>query len=108
MVILLPNRNVSLQEFMGKLDALDVTPHLRFRRTQSGDPDEHDWIFLVCRQEPNRGSHIGRTCTCCNDNSSINDYESFKESMSEEHYNSILDLLFDFTYTDVDYKASRN
>ena len=29
----------------------------------------------------------------------------FKDGMSEEQYNAILELLYSFTYTDVEYKA---
>ncbi|AQS52552.1 hypothetical protein BW727_100142 [Jeotgalibaca dankookensis] len=102
---MLPEKNISLEEFMRGLSELQVIPHLRLRRSQSGNPDEHDLIFLVCTQEPNEGAHIGRVCLCCIGNASINDYEGFKDSMSTEHYDAILNLLFNFTYTDVKYKA---
>lgn len=105
MVVLLPEKNISLEEFLKGLKELQVMSHLRFRRSQSGDPDEHDLIFLVCTKEPKKGAHIGRTCLCCIGNSSINDYENFKDCMSTEHYDAILNLLFNFTYTDVKYKA---
>lgn len=102
---MLPEKNISLEEFMRGLNELQVIPHLRLRRSQSGNPDEHDLIFLVCTQEPKKGVHIGRACLCCIGNSSINDYADFKDSMNKEHYDAIVNLLFNFTYTDVKYKA---
>ena len=103
--MLLPEKNISLEEFLKGLKELQIMSHLRFRRSQSGAPDEHDLIFLVFTKEPKKGAHIGRTCLCCIGNASINDYEGFKDSMSTEHYDAILNLLFNFTYTDVKYKA---
>ena len=103
--MLLPEKNISLEEFLKGLKELQVMSHLRLRRTHSGNPDEHDLVFLVCTQEPKKGAHIDRTCLCCIGNASINDYEGFKDSMSTEHYDAILNLLFNFTYTDVKYKA---
>lgn len=101
---MLPERKVSLDEFLRGMADLQIMPHMRFRRLRTEDPDEHDWIFLVCTQVPKKGAHLGRTCVCCNDNTSINDYDRFEESISEEQYNAIVELLFDFTYTDVEYK----
>src|SRR5699024_12574934 len=80
-------------------------PYTTLFRSQSGNPDEHDLIFLVCTQEVKKGGHIGRTCLCCTGNSSINDYPCFKESMIKDHYDAIVCLLFSFTYTEVKYKA---
>lgn len=102
---MLPEKNISLEEFLPGLNELQVIPHLRLRRSQSGNPDEHDLIFLVCTQEVKKGGHIGRTCLWCTGNSSINDYPCFKESMIKDHYDAIVCLLFSFTYTEVKYKA---
>ncbi len=102
---MLPEKSIRFNEFVNGLDELQVMPHFRFRRSQSGDANEHDLIFLVCTKEPEKGAHIGRTCICCIGNSQINDYEKFKNSMSRDHYDAILNLLFNFTYTDVIYKA---
>ena len=101
-------KNVSLREFLTGLKELEVIPHLRFRRSQSGDPDEHDWIFLVCTKSPRKGSHIGRTCICCIGNFRVTDYEYLKDSISTETYDVIKNLLLNFTYTDVEYKAIDN
>lgn len=102
---MLPEKQLSFPEFMTSLENLPVSPLFRFAKGKSWSQDNHDRIFLVCSQGPNRGAHLGRTCLCCNDNSSINDYDGFEDSMSEEQYNAILELLYNFTYTDVGYKA---
>lgn len=80
-------------------------PHFRFRRSQSGDMNEHDWIFLVNTHQPHGGSHIGRVCLCCVGNGSINDYRNFKEAFDQDTFDALVDLLFVFIYTAVSYKA---
>lgn len=105
MVVLLPEKNISFEEFIKGLSELQIMPQFRFRRSQSGDLDEHDLIFLVCTKGSKKGAHIGRTCLCCIGSASINDYESFKDSMSSNDYDTLLTLLFNFTYTDLRYKA---
>lgn len=101
---MLPEKKVTFEEFIEGIRALGFMPHLRFRRSQSGELSEHDWIFLVNTHQPNAGSHIGRVCLCCVGNGSINDYQNFEEAFDQEIYDSLVELLFDFTYTDVEFK----
>lgn len=105
-VTLLPERQVSLRDFLERLRELQVTPHLRFAKDKPWSSDNHDRIFLVCTQEPLVGAHIGRTCTCCEDTTYINPYSHFKDAMSREQYDAIAELLFDFTYSDEEHKTS--
>lgn len=105
MVSLLPEMKSSFDEFIKGIKKFGIMPHFRFRRSQSGDVTEHDWVFLVNTRPPHNGAHIGRCCTCCIGNGSINDYDHFKESFSYEEYETIVNLLFDYIYTDAQYKS---
>lgn len=98
-------KQVSISEFLTGLEKLPVSPMFRFAKNNPKSSDDHDRIFLICTQGPDCGAHLGRTCVCCNDNTTINPYENFKESISEEQYRNIKELLFDFAYTDLEHKA---
>lgn len=102
---MLPERKVSLDEFLEGLSDLGIVPQLRFAKDRSWSQDNHNRIFLVLFKNSTHGSHIGRTCTCCVGKSSINDYDLYKDYLSKETYDAIVDLLFNFSYTDVEYKS---
>ena len=58
--MLLPEKNISFEEFLKGLKELQVMSHLRFRRSQSRNPNEHDLIFLVFTKEPKNSDTLFR------------------------------------------------
>jgi len=98
---------VNFNEFVGGIGALGFMPYFRFRKSKTGDHKEHDHIAVICRDEPCSGAHIARVCVCCIGKVHVNDYEGFKEAISLETYDQLVNLITNFSYTDVDYKAIR-
>lgn len=96
---MLPEKNVSFGEFVKGIKELGFTLHFRFRRSQSGDLTEHDWVFIVNTYPPHEGAHLGSLCLCCVGSASINDYQNYEDSFDLQTYDAVLDLLFNFTYT---------
>lgn len=101
---MLPNNPVRFSQLCHRLTELDFNIMFRFSRRMKGSLKEHDHIAVICRHGPQRGVHLARICTCCIGNVQINDYDHFKNSITKETYDSVVELLMDYAYTDIEYK----
>lgn len=99
---MLPGEKITFREMLDGVEAVDFSFVFRFKRSQTGNLDEHDHVAIVCNDKPEAGFHIARVCLCCIGNVSVNPYERFSEAISKERYDQMSNYVHNLAFTDVD------